>query len=263
MIASLVTLTTDFGLESPYVAAMKGALLSVNPSARLIDLSHQIPPQDIRFASYFLAASVPYFPAGTLHVIVVDPGVGTDRAVLYVELASQRLLAPDNGCLTALLEAKGPPKSVRRVQDRDYWRDQVSDTFHGRDIFAPVAGHLSLGLKPAKLGSLAREWIALDTPKPIRTSNGIQGEVLFIDHFGNLITNIPGHLMHQPPSCLTIGKRRQRRFSWVRTYGEAKESDLALLISSFGNVEVAVVGGHAAKRLGAAVGTGVVVGFPD
>jgi S-adenosyl-L-methionine hydrolase (adenosine-forming) len=259
----LITLTTDFGLESPYVAAMKGALLSVNHSVRLIDLSHQIPAQDIRFAAFFLAASVPYYPAGTLHVVVVDPGVGTDRAILYVEVAGQRLLTPDNGCLTRIFETMGPPTTLIRVQEPHFWREVVSDTFNGRDIFAPVAGHLSLGVKPSKLGPIVKEWVTLEIPKPVTTSRGVQGEVLFVDHFGNLITNIPASSAQRRPNALTVGNRLLHRFAWVRTYGEAKIGQLALLVSSVGNLEVAVVQGDAAKRLGAGVGTPVDVGFAD
>src|SRR5258708_2611532 len=142
----IITLTTDFGEDSPYVAAMKGGILGINSCARLLDLSHQIPPQDVRHASFFLAAAIPYFPSDVLHVIVVDPGVGTDRALLYVVVQGHRLLVPDNGCWTELERgAIGPPKVLRLAEQR-YWRQEVSATFHGRDILAPVAGHLSLGL---------------------------------------------------------------------------------------------------------------------
>jgi S-adenosylmethionine hydrolase len=259
----LITLTTDFGLESPYVAAMKGALLSVNHSVRLIDLSHQIPAQDIRYAAFFLAASVPYYPAGTLHMVVVDPGVGTDRAILYVEVAGQRLLTPDNGCLTRIFETMGPPNTLIRVQEPHFWRKVVSDTFNGRDIFAPVAGHLSLGVKPSKLGPIVKEWVTLEIPRPVTTSRGVQGEVLFVDHFGNLITNIPATMVQRRPNALTVGSRLLDRFAWVRTYGEAKMGQVALLVSSVGNLEVDIVQGDAAKRFGASVGTHVEICFAD
>src|SRR5438067_9657108 len=165
MPAPLVTLTTDFGEDSPYVAAVKGVILSVNPDARLLDLGHQLPPQDIPHASFFLTAAIPYFPPGTLHVVVVDPGVGTERALLYVEVGGQRLLAPDNGCWTRLIAAGATPRVIRLAEPR-YWRQPVSATFHGRDILAPVAGHLSLGLDPGLLGPAVTKWVRWDEPAP-------------------------------------------------------------------------------------------------
>src|SRR5262249_35067851 len=156
---AIITLTTDFGEESPYVAAIKGVILGINPAARLIDLTHQIPPQDVRHAAYFIASSIPYFPSDAIHVVVVDPGVGSERAILYVEIEGHRLLVPDNGCWTVL---KGAPPRVIRVAERAFWRPEPSNTFHGRDIFAPVAGHLSLGLDPVLLGPAVDHWERLE-----------------------------------------------------------------------------------------------------
>src|SRR5947208_810352 len=200
----LITLTTDFGGDSPYVAAMKGVILNLNPRARLIDLSHQIPPQDVRFAAFFLRACIPYFPPEAIHVVVVDPGVGTDRALLYVEVDGHRLLAPDNGCWTGLLGQtflSGKPvgqtllsgkPTVIRLTERRFWRPTVSPTFHGRDILAPVAARLSLGEDPRSLGTPFDDWLRLEIPSPTIEPDRLVGEVIFIDHFGNLITNIPG-----------------------------------------------------------------------
>jgi S-adenosylmethionine hydrolase len=257
----LITLTTDFGDASPYVAAMKGVILGVNPSVRLIDLTHQIPPQNIRYADYFLATALSYFPSGTLHVIVVDPGVGGERAILYAEVAGQRMLAPDNGCLTTLFANLGPPSVVRHVRDPRFWRSSISSTFHGRDIFAPVVGHLSKGIDPAELGPLFTGWVTLATPTPRMVANGIEGEVVFIDSFGNLISNIPGKTVRQRPNLLRIGRRSFKRFAWVHSYAEARSGQLAALISSDGKLEVAVVQGNAARRLRAHVGTPLAVGF--
>src|SRR5436190_4562938 len=139
----LITLTTDFGAASPYVAAMKGVVFSINPAARLLDLTHAIRPQDLRHASYFLATAVPFFPAGTIHVCVVDPGVGSERAALYAEAGGQRLVGPDNGIFTGVFRHAGGVVARKLCEPR-FWRPTVSDTFHGRDIFAPVAAHLSL-----------------------------------------------------------------------------------------------------------------------
>src|SRR5262245_6120601 len=153
----IITLTTDFGLESPYVAEMKGVILGINPQARLVDLSHLIPPQDIRSAAFFLAAAIPCFPPDVIHVVVIDPGVGTARALVFVEVNGQRLLAPDNGCWTLLDCDPARPPQVRRLGNERFWRHPVSSTFHGRDILAPVAGHLSMGVKPEELGPATRE----------------------------------------------------------------------------------------------------------
>jgi S-adenosylmethionine hydrolase len=257
----LITLTTDFGEESPYVAAMKGVVLGINPAARLVDLTHQVPPQDVRHAAFFLAGAVPYFPAGTLHVVVVDPGVGSERAVLYVETDGQRLLAPDNGCWTSLLKPGSPGPRVIRVAEPRYWRQPVSATFHGRDIFAPVAGHLSLGVDPADLGPSVTEWVHLPEPPPPRPGmNSLTGQVVFVDHFGNLITNIAAEGL-QPPTVLGVGKQGRKRFRWVRTYAEASPGTLVALASSNGMLEVAVVQGNAARALKAGVGTPVTVGW--
>jgi S-adenosylmethionine hydrolase len=256
MADAIITLTTDFGEESPYVAAMKGVILGINPLARLIDLSHQIPPQDVRHAAYFLAHSLSYFPSGTIHVVVVDPGVGSERAILYVEIAGQRLLAPDNGCWTML---SGTPERVIRVAERRYWRPEVSNTFHGRDIFAPVAGHLSSGLDPALLGPAVQSWARLDSAALKCQSDGIGGEIVFVDHFGNLITNIPAALVQQNPTRLAIGGKACPEFIWGRTYSDAEPGQLLVLISSGGFIEVAVSHGNAAKRLGVGLGESVLL----
>jgi len=260
MATPLVTLTTDFGAGSPYVAAMKGAVLAVNPSAQLVDLSHTLPPQDLRSCSFFLRSCVPYFPAGTLHVVVVDPGVGTERALLCVETGSQLLLVPDNGCWTELACNLPRPPRVVTLAERRYWRSEVSPTFHGRDILAPAAGHLSRGVLPQQLGPPATKWVELKLPEPRLTSELLKGEVLFVDDFGNLLTNLPGDVYL---SCrerikeVLVGGRAVTR--QVRTYGDASAGELVVLVASAGIVEVAVVQGNAADLLGATVGTPIRV----
>jgi S-adenosylmethionine hydrolase len=258
----IITLTTDFGEESPYVAAMKGVILGVNPEARLLDLCHQIRPQDIRHAAFFLAEAVPYFPSDTVHVVVVDPGVGSERALLYVEVGGQRLLAPDNGCWTWLTRNKTAPTRVIRLAEARFWRQPVSATFHGREILAPVAGHLSRGVEPTELGPQVSEWVSLESPEPSLGKKMARGEVVFADHFGNLITNIPAEAISGEPGILKVGKKKFRRgFRWVRTYADAKPGTLVALISSGGTMEVAIVQGNAAKKLRAGFGTPIAIGW--
>jgi S-adenosylmethionine hydrolase len=255
---ALVTLTTDFGSGSSYVAAMKGALLSVNPQATIVDLTHDLPPQDLVATSYFLADALPYFPAGTIHVVVVDPGVGADRSLLCVEWNQQLLLAPDNGCWTSLEPLAREPLKVYRLSHSKYWRSRVSSTFHGRDIIAPVAGHLTLGVSPSDLGPRVESWVRLELPKPIDSESGLQGQVVMIDRFGNLITNLnlrPDQRAHS----VQIGSTKVPRI--VRTYGDCEPGDLVALIGSSGRLEIAEVNGSAARLLQLGVGTPVAVEF--
>jgi S-adenosylmethionine hydrolase len=254
----IITLTTDFGEESAYVAAMKGVILSTNPAARILDLSHLIPPQDAWHAAFFLAEAIPFFPPQAIHVVVVDPGVGTERAVLYVEIESHQLLVPDNGVITLL--ARNRSATCRRVAEPRYWRPTVSATFHGRDIFAPIAAHLSLGVTPQQLGPSVTDWVQLSLPTPIFQHDGIAGEVLFVDHFGNLLTNLPVDRL--PRQAFRLGietvaglPAREVQVRPVRTYGEGRAGELLALVSSGGFWEFALPNGNAARRFGVRRGT--------
>jgi S-adenosylmethionine hydrolase len=247
----LVTLTTDFGGGSSYVAAMKGALLAVNPAARLVDLSHDLPPQNLVATAYFLADALPWFPAETIHLVVIDPGVGTERNLLCVEWRGQYLLVPDNGCWTLLIADSDRPV-VHRLAERCYGRPEVSATFHGRDVLAPAAGHLSLGVAPARLGPPVTNWQRLELHRATETAEGVRGEIVIVDHFGNLISNIPARVVTpgmrvKVPGCGAV--------KLVRTYGDAEPGTLVALIGSSGRLEVAVVNGSAATKLGVGVGT--------
>jgi S-adenosyl-L-methionine hydrolase (adenosine-forming) len=256
----IVTLTTDFGTESPYVAAVKGVLLGIDPTIRVIDLSHDISPRDVRQAAYFLASALPYFPKTALHLVVVDPGVGTERAILYVEVGDCRLLVPDNGCWTFLPDGGRPP-SVVRLQEPRYWRKTVSNTFHGRDIFAPVAGHLSLGGDPRFLGPAVTDWVRLPRSEPKRETTRITGQVVVVDHFGNLITNISRSGMADVPAKPRVFVGPAEVQGWVRAYGEAAAGTLVALFSSEGYLELAVALCNAAKVLGVGVGAEVEVSW--
>jgi S-adenosylmethionine hydrolase len=251
-----VTLTTDFGDGSSYVAAMKGAVLGVNPAAHIVDLTHRLPPQDLVATGYFLSHTLHWFPAGTIHIVVVDPGVGTDRAALCVGWNGQYILVPDNGCWTAVLRTAAPPPSVIRLENPKYRRPKVSATFHGRDVFGPAAGHLSLRVPSSELGPPATDWVSLALPEPTKTADGVTGQVVFVDAFGNLITNIRAIVVPAGAAVSISGQTVPRR---VRTYGDAEPGAVVALIGSSGELEIAVVNGSAAARLGFGVGTPVVV----
>jgi S-adenosylmethionine hydrolase len=255
----IITLTTDFGSGSHYVAAAKGVILALNPEVRIIDLCHDIPAQDLRQTAFFLAAALPYFPPEVLHVVVVDPGVGSKRPILYVELANLRLLVPDNGCWTWLIDAARRKPRVIRLAEQRYWRSKISPTFHGRDIFAPVAANLSLGLDPRELGPIVNDWVRLDRPAPRHHDKGIVGEVLYADHFGNLITNIPGETLtlDDRPKRVNIDGIEVHQI--VRTYADAAPGTLVALVSSNEWLEIAIAQGNAAQQLGASLGSPVTL----
>lgn len=276
----IFTLTTDFGLEDGYVGAMKGAALSVNPRAVIVDVTHHVPPQDIARGAFVLDSACRYFPRDTVHVAVVDPGVGTPRRALVVETPEGRFLAPDNGLLTYVLSSHLPagaehsaPKSQQgklfepvigplpegccayALTRPEYWRHPVSDTFHGRDIFAPAAAHLSLGVAPTELGEPVQEAVYLRVPLPKRTGSGLEGRIMFIDRFGNLATNIPSSWLTESNVEVIVGDARIQGLS--RTFADAQ--GLVALKGSHGYLEIALNGGSAADRLSARVEDTVAV----
>lgn len=259
---AIVTLTTDFGLGSPYVAAMKGVILGINPLACLVDITHAVPPQDIRYAAVVLEDAVPWFPPGTLHVAVVDPGVGTDRPLVWAELAGQQVLGPDNGIFSRLA-VRFPPTRIVRLTRAEYWLPEVSATFHGRDILAPVAARLSQGLDPATLGVPHPHLCMLDWPTVRRHPEGIEGSVLYVDGFGNLISDITWSMLADCPPGTTpwVGCRGAWVQGTAHTYAQHPPGSLVALLGSSGRLELAVVGGSAAARLGASAGERVEVRF--
>jgi S-adenosylmethionine hydrolase len=256
----IITLTTDFGLGSPYVAAMKGVILSINPEARLVDISHAVGPQNVRQGAVVLAEATTWFPAGTIHVGVVDPGVGTARRIVYARIGDQQYIAPDNGLLSRLT-LKMRPSLVVAVENPEHWLPSVSNTFHGRDIMAPVAAQLSLGMEPNRLGQPLAELVELDWPQPRIESNSIIGEVIWVDGFGNLISNISAGMLAAIPDqgAATIEVASHTIRGIDRTYGDRPAKTLLALAGSSGYLEVSVAGGSAAAKLEAAVGTRVVL----
>lgn len=253
---TILTLTSDFGLLDAYVGMMKGVILRIAPDARLVDLTHEIAPQDIASASYTLQSAIQYFPAGTVHLAVVDPGVGSARRPLLVTTGAAAFVGPDNGLFSFALEKPG---AQAWVLDRpEYWLPQPSRTFHGRDIFAPVAARLAVGMRPEQLGTPISDPMRVAQRKPERQGNGeISGCVLHVDHFGNLITNVPGEWLAGATWSCEVGGISISGPS--ETYAAAPRGELLLLISSSGLAEVAVREGRAAERL--RVGRGAPVIF--
>jgi S-adenosylmethionine hydrolase len=256
----LITLTTDFGTDSPYVAAMKGVIACLAPAVRVIDITHCIAPQNVRDGALILAQATPWFPAGTIHVAVVDPGVGTSRRVIYAEIGTQRYIAPDNGLLCGLAR-EAPPHRMFALAEPAWWLPVVSRTFHGRDIMAPVAAHLSQGLDPTQLGPAVDSFVQLDWPEVLSLPGKIVGQVVSIDSFGNLITNITADQLKDAPrdERLHVHCDEHETQGLFATYGEQPEMTLIALVGSSGFLELAIVGDSAHLMLGVRAGTQVTV----
>lgn len=256
----IITLTTDFGLDDPFVAMMKGVILGHCPQVQFVDICHTIPAQDICAASLTLANTAPYFPPATIHVAVVDPGVGTNRRIICLEAGKQLFLAPDNGLLTPfLLKAS----SAIHLTNDTFFRQPVSATFHGRDIFAPVAAALANGLDPDELGPPIplSDLVHLEVPSPTIDRQQMRGQCLRADHFGNMATNISKKdldtfLENKERPAITIGHLTITGLS--PTYGLRKEEVIALINSS-DHLEISMPGGNAAKTLNLGQGTPVII----
>ena len=253
----IITLTTDFGTGSPYVAQMKGAILSVDPEATIVDLSHAIPPQDIRAGALALAQATGTFPDGSIHVAVVDPGVGSERAIVYARFGQQHYVAPDNGLLSALARGATPDRIVTLTQSQ-FWRPDVSSTFHGRDIMAPAAGHLSRGLDPDALGTEQRELIQLAWTEVSIVPGLIEGTIQSVDSFGNLVTDITAEMLADTPRGddeVTITCDDHVTTGIFNAYADQPEMTLMALVGSSGFLEIAIVGDSAKIMLGVGAGT--------
>lgn len=257
---SLITLTTDFGTGSPYAAAMKGVILSINPAATLVDITHAVRPQDIHHGALVLEDVAERFPPETIHVAVVDPGVGTDRAIVWARIGQQQYLAPDNGLLSRLAR-RTPPSKIVRLENKEYWLRPVSATFHGRDIMAPVAARLSLNLEPEKLGPAQKRLVDLTWPEVRIAPDKIEGNVLLVDSFGNLITDITAKMLSGRATDSHVHLACSGRETWGihRTYADVPAGNFVALIGSSGRLELAVVAGSAAARFNIKAGAPVVV----
>jgi S-adenosylmethionine hydrolase len=259
---SIITLTTDFGEGSRYIAAMKGVILSINPAARIVDLSHSVPAQDIHRGAITLAEAAPFFPADTIHVAVVDPGVGTERRIVYARIGTQQFIAPDNGLLSRLAAAKTPFKIVSLDEPR-FWLPRVSSTFHGRDIMAPVAARLSLGMSADEFGRPLSSLVSLAWPEAERVANRIAGEVIEVDSFGNLVTNITREMLAGVPldESVTVTCDEHVTQGIFKTYSDQPSMTLIALVGSGDRLELAIVDENASMMLGVPVGSPVTISW--
>ncbi len=246
----IITLTTDFGLQDYYVGALKGVILNIAPHARLIDISHNIPPQDIMAGAWVIQNAAMLYPEGTVHLVVVDPGVGTERKPVALKINDHFFVGPDNGIFSLL--TKDEKFEAVHLTNRGFWRSTPSSTFHGRDIFAPVAAYLSTGTKLSKLGEPMDDLETYRWASPIADKDGLQGWIIHIDKFGNLITNLSASVIDkvtgQKDLKLYVGNTILTNI--VDTFGSVVEGEPAAYIGSSGMLEIAINKGNAQEMLG-------------
>lgn len=262
---TIISLCTDFGTADGYVAAMKGVILSIAPEVTLVDISHQVARQSAAEGAFVLYSAFPWFPPGTVHLVVVDPGVGSGRRGLAVHCQEHFFVAPDNGLLSYVLGHREPFEAVALTQ-RAYWRARVSRTFHGRDVFAPVAAHLANGVPLSALGDPVTEVVRLELAAARAQEDGsIVGQVIHVDRFGNLVTNIPVQMLSAREHWrvtvgqVTIGGPAGGLAVSATTYSSVGVGDTLALVGGHGNLEIAVREGSAARLLGVAIGERVLV----
>jgi S-adenosylmethionine hydrolase len=249
----IVTLTTDFGTGSGYVAEMKGRLLHAREPLTLVDIAHDVPAHDVTAAAWLVGQACPAFPAGTLHLVVVDPGVGTDRRLVWAEIGGQQFLCPDNGLLSWVLRRLPLTAAFAIPVAAD-----AAATFHGRDVLAPAAVRLVDGARPETLGPRLPDLVRLPWLEPRETPDGLAGEVIHVDAFGNLVTNLPASLWPRIVAGGGVRVGGHDVTALVRTYGDAAPGTRVALVGSQGFIETAVVEGRADEQLGAGLGTPVL-----
>ncbi len=263
---SLIAFLTDFGLKDPYAGIVKGVIAGINPSARVIDITHGIPPQDITVGALMLRNAIDYFPSGTIFLAVVDPGVGSHRRGIILKLGQYTFIGPDNGLVTGVIEhGKQQKTGCWYIEKKEYSLDEISSTFHARDIFGPVAAHLSLGVPPDKFGPPCPAPVMLQWPQPVTEPGSITGTVIHVDIFGNLITSIPadilqGKNMERPVSYANV-QGSSTAVPVARTYTDVEPGRPVCLQGSFGFVEIAVNKGSASELFKAGRGARVKLLF--
>ena len=254
----IITLLTDFGEIDGFVGTMKGVILSINPHAKIVDISHQIPDQDIEAGAFVLNNSYRYFPMGTVHLAVVDPGVGSERKILAVQSDDYFFIAPDNQILKYIFHSN-ETLTVVEVLNKQFFLTHISQTFQGRDIFAPVAAHLSTGIAIDQLGPIIEDYDHGEIDVPVVTSSSVMGKIIYADKFGNLITNIAIELINKPISLIEIGSTIINRLS--NSYIEVEIGQPLAIIGSSGYLEIAVRNGNARQQLSQDRGGSVIIKF--
>jgi len=256
----IITLLTDFGLKDPYVASMKGVILSINPQCTLVDITHQVSPHDIREGAFILAQTYSTFPKGTIHLSVVDPGVGSARKPILIVTKNYFFVGPDNGLFAIALKAETVKQAVV-LTNQKFFLSEISSTFHGRDIFAPVATYLSLGVKPESFGPSIKSWHEISFPDPAMKQGRLIGEIVHVDAFGNLVSNIDRKGLLQfskgRPFVIKIGKRTMRGLK--KGYWEGRKDEPMALIGSGGYLEISIREGNAQKILKVKRGDPIIV----
>lgn len=235
----MITLTSDFGLKDPYVAEMKGVILTINPNANIIDVTHGVEKFNIRMGAFMLASATPYFPKGTVHLAVVDPDVGTERRAILVQTKQGFFVGPDNGILVLAAQAQGI-EHMYQLANPKFMLPNVSSTFHGRDVFAPAAAHLDMGVKPSEFGPEINDAAAPEFSSVKRRNGSLFGEVLHVDGFGNVITNIRGKDLSQNQAVNVKLPGFSLNLTLAKTYAQAKPQEPIALIGSHGFLEIAL-----------------------
>ena len=258
MARPVVALLTDFGLHDHYVGTMKGVVLSIAPEAALVDITHEVPAQDIVGAALELAAAYRYFPAGSVFLVVVDPGVGSGRRAIAAAAGGYYFVGPDNGVFSVVF-GESPPTLVVELTERQYARPSISRTFEGRDRFAPAAGWIAQQTSLRSFGPVVGDYAVLRLPEPTIAEGVVRGEVLRVDRFGNLMTNITAQTLGRMAQPLSVSAGDRSDIPVVRTYADVSDGELCALVGSSGYLELAVSGGSAAGCLRAARGFPVIV----
>lgn len=262
---TILTITTDFGITNGFVGVMKGVILGIAPDVKIVEITQLVSPQEVREGAYAMWRAVPFFPPGSIHVGVVDPGVGTERRPIGAKLGDQYFIAPDNGLLTPLIldaQKEGSIIEFVHLNNSRFWLPKVSNTFHGRDIFAPTGAYLAAGVQLSELGTPITNPVLLDLPQPERTENGWKAHVTIIDVFGNLTTDLPAETLAEHMNSL-VRIRGHEIEGILPSYGYREVGDLVAVVDSEYYIEVAVVNGSAAKKLDAKVGDIVEVIYKD
>jgi S-adenosylmethionine hydrolase len=261
MASSVITLLTDFGQKDGFIGTMKGVILSIHPEAKIVDISHEIEPQNLDAGAFVISKCYKYFPAGTVHVVVIDPGVGSKRRIICVSASDHLFLAPDNGVLKYILD-ECLEKEVIEVTNRKYFLPEISLTFHGRDIFAPVAAYLAKGLDYKKLGALITDYDKGRLPVLEETPRGMKGEIIYVDRFGNLISNISlDKLKKYRNKSPRILLKEWTIDGLSESYTQGSPKEPIALIGSSGLLEIAVNLGSAKKLLNISEGEAVMITF--